>query len=71
MEQLESQVFLKGRCKDGKVDNLLRRFILSDGFDIRLPTDADNEKTNYLEDYSNFETLSMVATDRVKDGDKQ
>lgn len=53
------------------MDNLLRRFILSDGFDIRLPTDADNEKTNYLEDYSNFETLSMVATDRVKDGDKQ
>ena len=62
---------MKGRCKDGKVDNLLRRFILSDGFDIRLPTDGDNEKTNFLEDYSNFETLSMVATDRVKDGDKQ
>ena len=45
--------------------------ILSDGFDIKLQTDADNEKTNYLEDYSNFKTLSMVAEDRVKYGDKQ
>ena len=53
-----------------KVDNLLREFILSDGVDIILPTDGDNEKLNYLEDYPNFEDLPMVAEGRVEYGDK-
>lgn len=53
-----------------KVDNLLREFILSDGVDIILPTDGEKEKINYLEDYSNFEDLPMVAEGRVEYGDK-
>ena len=53
-----------------KVDNLLREFILSDGVDIILPTDRDNEKINYLEYYPNFEDLPMVAEGKVEYGDK-
>ncbi len=53
------------------MDNLLREFILSDGVDIMLPTDADNEKINYLEYYSNFEDMPRIAEDKVKYGAKE
>ena len=51
-----------------KVDNLLREFILSDGVDIELPMEIKDKNINYLDQYSDFKGLSMVAEDRAKYG---
>lgn len=54
-----------------KVDNLLREFILSDGVDIELPMDIKDKNINYLDQYSEFKGLSMVAEEGVKYGKNQ
>ena len=44
-----------------KVDNLLRKFILSDGVDIKLPRDVEANPIDYAE--HNDQSLPMVAED--------
>ena len=44
-----------------KVDNLLRKFILSDGVDIKLPKDAEANPIDYAG--HNDQSLPMIAED--------